>query len=430
MEKEMVQHEEKGQWERIFSRSNLFRALERVQANGGAAGVDGMTVEELPEHLKAHWPSIRAKLEAGTYQPSPVRRVEIPKPNGGVRLIGIPTVQDRLIQQAMHQILSLEYEPRFSQHSYGFRPRRSAHDAVKAAQGHIEAGYRWAVDIDLAKFFDTVNHDRLMARMKAEIADKRVLRLVNDYLKSGVMVNGVVMETEEGTPQGGPLSPLLSNIVLDELDRELEKRGHRFVRYADDCNIYVQSQRAAERVKASVTRYIEKKLRLKVNEEKSAVDLATKRQFLGFSFYPRAGGVGIRIARHSLERIKRKVKKLTRRSQGRSWEEIRDKLRRSISGWVNYYALADARNHMKHLDEWLRRRMRQLAWKQWKTSRNRYKNLKARGVSEYWAKRAGGGSLGTWRMSKTPPIHQALSKVYWQRVGLVSFLEQYELRHT
>jgi group II intron reverse transcriptase/maturase len=285
MEKEMIQHEAIGLWELMFSRSNLFRALERVQANGGAAGVDGMTVEALPEHLKAHWSSIREKLEAGTYQPSPVRRVEIPKPNGGVRLIGIPTVQDRLIQQAMHQILSLEYEPRFSQHSYGFRPRRSAHDAVKAAQGHIEAGYRWVVDIDLAKFFDTVNHDRLMARMKSEIADKRVLRLVNDYLKAGVMVNGVVMETAEGTPQGGPLSPLLSNIVLDELDRELEKRGHRFVRYADDCNIYVQSQRAAERVKATVTRYIEKKLRLKVNEEKSAVDLATKRQFLGFSFY-------------------------------------------------------------------------------------------------------------------------------------------------
>jgi RNA-directed DNA polymerase len=285
MERETVQHEEVGLWEIIFSRSNLFRALERVQANGGAPGVDGMTVEELPEHLKAHWPNIRAKLEAGTYQPSPVRRVEIPKPKGGVRQIGIPTVQDRLIQQAMHQILSLEYEPRFSQHSYGFRPGRSAQDAVKAAQGHIETGYRWVVDIDLAKFFDTVNHDRLMARMKGEIADKRVLRLVNDYLKAGVMVNGVVMETEEGTPQGGPLSPLLSNIVLDELDRELEKRGHRFVRYADDCNIYVQSQRAGERVKASVTRYIEKKLRLKVNEEKSAVDLATKRQFLGFSFY-------------------------------------------------------------------------------------------------------------------------------------------------
>lgn len=285
MEREEVQHEEIELWERTFSRSNLFRALERVQANGGAAGVDGMTVEELPEHLKAHWPRIREKLETGSYQPSPVRRVEIPKPSGGVRQIGIPTAQDRLIQQAMHQVLSLEYEPRFSEHSYGFRPRRSAHDAVKAAQGHIEAGYRWVVDIDLARFFDTVNHDRLMARMKGEIADKRVLRLVNDYLKAGVMVNGVVMETGEGTPQGGPLSPLLSNIVLDELDRELEKRGHRFVRYADDCNIYVQSRRAAERVKASVTRYIEKKLRLKVNEEKSAVDLATKRQFLGFSFY-------------------------------------------------------------------------------------------------------------------------------------------------
>jgi len=285
MEKEMVQHEEVGLWEQIFSRSNLFSALARVQANKGAPGIDGMTVEALPEHLKAHWESIRAKLEAGTYQPSPVRRVEIPKPNGGVRLIGIPTVQDRLIQQAIHQILSQEYEPRFSEHSYGFRPGRSAHDAIKAARENIEAGSTWVVDIDLAKFFDTVNHDRLMARMRADIGDKRVLRLVNEYLKAGVMVNGVVMETEEGTPQGGPLSPLLSNIVLDELDRELEKRGHRFVRYADDCNIYVGSQRAAERVMASVSSYIEKKLRLQVNEEKSAVDLAVRRQFLGFSFY-------------------------------------------------------------------------------------------------------------------------------------------------
>lgn len=285
MEKEMAQHEEVRLWERIFSRHNLFQALEKVKANRGAPGVDGMTVEELPEHLKANWERIRTKLEAGTYQPSPVRRVEIPKPNGGIRKIGIPTVQDRLIQQAIHQALSMEYEPRFSQHSYGFRPRRSAHDAVKAARENIEAGYKWVVDIDMAKFFDTVNHDRLMARMKQEISDKRVLRLINTYLKAGVMENGVVIATEEGTPQGGPLSPLLSNIVLDELDRELEKRGHRFVRYADDCNIYVKSQRAAERVKASVTRYIEKKLRLQVNKEKSAIGLATKRQFLGFSFY-------------------------------------------------------------------------------------------------------------------------------------------------
>jgi len=244
-----------------------------------------MTVEELPEHLKAHWPNIREKLEAGTYQPSPVKRVEIPKPNGGIRLLGIPTVQDRLIQQAMHQVLSRTYEPTFSEHSYGFRRNRSAHDAVEAAQGYINAGNKWVVDIDMAAFFDTVNHDRLMARMKQRIGDKRVLRLVNVYLKAGVMVNGVVMETEEGTPQGGPLSPLLSNIVLDELDRELEKRGHRFVRYADDCNIYVKSKRSAERVLASTQKYIERRLRLKVNEEKSAVGLATQRKFLGFSFY-------------------------------------------------------------------------------------------------------------------------------------------------
>jgi group II intron reverse transcriptase/maturase len=284
MEKEMTQHEG-GLWSEIFSRPNLFTALERVRRNGGAAGVDGMTVEELPEHLKAHWPSIREKLEAGTYQPSPVRRVEIPKPNGGVRMIGIPTVQDRLIQQAMHQVLSRMYELTFSEHSYGFRRNRSAHDAVEAAQRHINAGNKWVVDIDMAKFFDTVNHDRLMARMKQKISDKRVPRLVNAYLKAGVMVNGVEMETGKGTPQGGPLSPLLSNIVLDELDRELEKRGHRFVRYADDCNIYVRSRRSAERVLASTQKYIERRLRLKVNEEKSAVGLATQRKFLGFSFY-------------------------------------------------------------------------------------------------------------------------------------------------
>jgi len=284
MEKEMAQHEG-GLWEEIFSRPNLFAALERVQRNGGAAGVDGMTVEELPEHLRAHWLSIRDKLEAGTYQPSPVKRIEIPKPNGGIRLLGIPTVQDRLIQQAMHQALSREYELTFSENSYGFRKNRSAHDAVEAAQRHINAGYKWVVDIDMAKFFDTVNHDRLMSRMKQRISDKRVLRLVNAYLKAGAMVNGVVVETAKGTPQGGPLSPLLSNIVLDELDRELEERGHRFARYADDCNIYVRSRRSAERVLASTQRYIEGRLRLKVNEEKSAVGLATRRKFLGFSFY-------------------------------------------------------------------------------------------------------------------------------------------------
>lgn len=280
----MAQHEE-GLWEKIFSRENLLLALERVQSNGGVPGVDGMKVDELPEHLREHWLSIREKLEAGTYQPSPVKRVEIPKPGGGVRLLGIPTVQDRHIQQAMHQVLVEVYEATFSEHSYGYRPGRSAHDAVKAAREHIEAGYRWVVDIDLERFFDTVNHDRLMARMKEEVKDKRVLRLVNEYLKAGVMVNGVVTESEEGTPQGGPLSPLLSNIVLTELDRKLEERGHRFVRYADDCNIYVKSERAAQRVLESTGRFIERRMRLKVNQTKSAVDLAVRKQFLGFSYY-------------------------------------------------------------------------------------------------------------------------------------------------
>lgn len=280
----MTQHEARL-WERIFSRANLFRALEKVQRNGGAPGVDGMPVEALPAHLKAHWPIIREKLDRRAYRPSPVKRVEIPKPKGGVRLLGIPTVQDRVIQQAMHQVLSEVFERTFSEHSYGFRPGRSAQEAVEAAREHLEAGYKYVVDLDLEKFFDTVHHDRLLARMKQVITDKNVLWLVNAYLQAGVMVNGVVVERARGTPQGGPLSPLLSNIVLTELDRELEKRGHRFVRYADDCNIYVGSQRAAERVLASVQRFVEKRLRLKVNQEKSAADLASKRQFLGFSFY-------------------------------------------------------------------------------------------------------------------------------------------------
>ena len=281
----MTQHEA-SMWERIFSYENMQRALQQVKANRGAAGVDGMTVDQLTGHLHTHWPSIRAKLDAREYQPSPVKRVAIPKPDGGgERMLGIPTVQDRLIQQAMHQVLSEEYDPKFSDHSYGFRPERSAHDAVRVAQAYIASGKKYVVDMDLAKFFDTVHHDRLMSRLKQDIDDKRVLWLVNQYLKAGVMVNGVVMETHEGAPQGGPLSPLLSNIVLDELDRELERRGHSFVRYADDCNIYVSSRRAAERVLESVQQYVEKKLRLKVNEAKSAVDLATRRKFLGFSFY-------------------------------------------------------------------------------------------------------------------------------------------------
>jgi len=285
LEQEMTQHEERSLWERIFSRSNMVKAMHKVQGNKGAAGVDGMSVKELPSHITKQWPKIKAKLEACKYEPSPVRRVSIPKPDGGERLLGIPTVQDRLIQQAINQILMEEYEPKFSDHSYGFRPERSAHDAIRKAQGYIESGKKYVVDMDLEKFFDTVNHDRLMSRLKQDISDRRLLKLINGYLKAGVLLNGVKVGTEEGAPQGGPLSPLLSNIVLDELDRELERRGMSFVRYADDCNIYVSSRRAAERVIESTQKYVEKKLRLKVNEKKSAVDLVTRRKFLGFSFY-------------------------------------------------------------------------------------------------------------------------------------------------
>lgn len=284
MEGESTQHEGRL-WEKIFSRENLQAALKRVRENKGAPGVDGMTVEELEGHLKEHWPSIREKLEQGEYQPSPIKRQEIPKPGGGMRKLGIPTVLDRFIQQAVQQVLSPLFEETFSDHSYGFRPGRNTHDAVKAAQGYIQEGYKWVVDIDLERFFDTVNHDRLMARMKETVVDKRVLRLVNKYLKAGVMVNGVLIEVEDGTPQGSPLSPLLSNIVLTELDRKLEERGHRFVRYADDCNIYVRSERAAERVLTSTQKFIEERMRLKVNEAKSTADMATRRRFLGFSFY-------------------------------------------------------------------------------------------------------------------------------------------------
>lgn len=283
MADERTQQEEL--WERIYSRENLYRALARVESNKGAPGIDGMTTNELADHLREHWPSIRKRLDEGIYEPSPVKRTTIAKPEGGERKLGIPTVQDRFIQQAMAQVLSEVFEPTFSEHSYGFRPNRSAQQAVEAARSYIEEGYTWVVDIDLAKFFDTVNHDRLIARMKQTITNKRVLRLVNAYLKAGVMVDGVVVETEEGTPQGGPLSPLLSNIVLTELDRKLEERDHRFVRYADDCNIFVGSRAAAERVMGSTQRFIEGRMRLKVNEEKSAVDKAHKRQFLGFSFY-------------------------------------------------------------------------------------------------------------------------------------------------
>jgi group II intron reverse transcriptase/maturase len=418
-------------WERIWERSNLVAALTRVETNGGAPGIDGMTVKELRPSLKGQWLDIRRRLDAGTYEPSPVRRVEIPKPDGGVRLLGIPTVMDRFIQQAIAQVLTTLFEPTFSNHSYGFRPKRSAHDAVRAAQAYMQEGYEWVVDVDLEKYFDRVNHDKLMARVARVVKDKQVLKLIRAYLESGVMVNGVVMATEEGTPQGGPLSPLLANIMLDDLDKELEKRGHRFVRYADDCNIYVKSPRAGERVMASVRRFLEQKLKLKVNEKKSKVDRPAKLKFLGFRLFKRKGRVEIGVAKRALERCHDRLRRLTRRTRSGQLEDVLEEVNRYMRGWIGYFRLADTPSVFEELDEWLRRRLRQMLWKRWKRPRARQRNLVALGVLPRTAREAAGSGKGTWRLSASPPVHQALSNAYWRSQGLLSITERYhQLRST
>ena len=411
-------------WEQAFARSNLFVALDRVEKNAGAPGSDGLRVDALRSYLKDHWLAIRASLDAETYRPQPVRRVEIPKPDGGVRLLGIPSVLDRMIQQALAQALSPMFEPRFSEHSYGFRPGRSAHQAVTAAQAYLQEGYDWVVDIDLEKFFDRVNHDMLMARVARVVKDKRVLRLIRRYLESGVMVNGVVMETDEGTPQGGPLSPLLANILLDDLDKELERRGHRFVRYADDCNIYVQSPRAGERVLANVRQFLEQKLKLKVNEKKSAVARAGKRKFLGFSFFRRNGVVWVRIAPQALNRLQEKLRHLTQRTRPGRLEDLLRGINRQISGWVGYFRLADTPSVFDELDKWLRRRLRQLVWKRWKRGKTRWRELVKLGIPP---DRAALGAVGhgPWRMAHSPVVDEALSKAYWRQQGLKSMAESY-----
>jgi RNA-directed DNA polymerase len=412
-------------WERVWGRQNLFTALERVERNGGAPGIDGMQVEELRLYLREHWLEIREALDQQSYRPSPVRRVEIPKPDGGVRLLGIPTVQDRFLQQAIAQALTPLFEPLFSNHSYGFRPRRSAHQAVQQAQNYVQEGYEWVVDIDLEKFFDRVNHDMLMARVARVVKDKRVLKLIRAYLNSGVLVNGVVMETEEGTPQGGPLSPLLSNIMLDDLDKELEKRGHKFVRYADDCNIYVKTRRAGERVMESVKTFLEKKLKLKVNPKKSKVDRATRVKFLGFSFYKRKGEVLIRVAARSLERFREKLRRLTKRTRSGKLENIIQEINRYTIGWMGYYRQANTPSVFEGLDSWIRRRLRQMVWKRWKRGTTRYRELVKLGVPKY---RAGLGAVGKspWHMSKSPVINEALSNRYFRNLGLRSLKARYQ----
>lgn len=411
-------------WGRIGSRENLNAALKRVEQNKGAPGIDGMRGSELRPYLKTHWSEIRTQLDSETYRPRPVRRVEIPKPDGGVRLLGIPTVLDRFLQQALQQVLSREFELRFSPHSYGFRPGRSAHAAVKAAQGYIQNGYPWVVDLDLDKFFDRVNHDMLMARVARGVKDKRVLRLVRRYVESGVMVNGVVMDTDEGTPQGGPLSPLLANILLDDLDRELEQRGHKFVRYADDCNIYVKTPRAGERVLASVGRFLEQKLKLKVNEKKSKVDRPAKRQLLGCRLFRWKERVRIGIAPKAMTRSRDRLRELTRRTRSGLLADIVEEVNRQVRGWVSYFRLADTPTPFGELDEWLRRRLRQLVWKRWKRGRTRWRALVALGVPPTLAG-LGAVDKGPWRMAATPVVNMALSNAYWKAEGLLSLLEIY-----
>src|SRR5438034_3097195 len=356
--------------EEICERENLKQALQQVKANKGSAGVDGMTVGGITDYLKQHWPAIREQLLSGTYEPKPVRRVEIPKPDGGVRKLGIPTVLDRLIQQAVMQVLQRQWDSTFSDHSYGFRPGRSAHQAVAQAQEYIAAGYGWVVDLDLEKFFDRVNHDKLMGQIAKRVLDKRLLKLLRAFLNAGVMENGLVSPSVEGTPQGGPLSPLLSNLVLDELDRELERRGHRFVRYADDCNIYVRSERAGQRVMDSITRFITQRLKLKVNDKKSAVARPQERKFLGFSFTD-GPEIRRRIAPKAVERFKERIREITRQAKGVSLETTMAKLAPYMRGWRGYFGFCETPNLLIDLTRWVRRRLRAALWRQWTNQRLR-----------------------------------------------------------
>lgn len=409
----------------ILSRENMLQALKRVEQNKGSHGVDMMPVQNLRQHIVENWLSIKEAILKGTYEPMPVRRVEIPKPDGGVRLLGIPTVTDRLIQQAIAQVLSKVYDPTFSENSYGFRPNRSAHDAVRKAKEYIRDGHRWVVDMDLEKFFDKVNHDRLMGTLAKRIQDKPLLKLIRKYLQSGVMINGVVSSTLEGTPQGGPLSPLLSNIVLDELDKELERRGHKFVRYADDCNIYVKSKRAGLRTMASIQRFIEGKLRLKVNEKKSAVDRPWKRKFLGFSFtYHKEPKV--RIAKESLKRMKNKVREITSRKMPYPMEYRIQKLNQYLMGWCGYFALADTKSIFLGLDKWIRRRLRMCLWKNWKKPKTKIRNLIQLGVPQWQAYEWGNTRKSYWRISNSPILHRTLGNSYWRNQGLKSLEARYE----
>lgn len=413
-----------GLMEAVVAAENMRQAMRRVRENRGAPGVDGMTVDELQGNLGQVWPDLKQALLEGTYKPQPVRRVEIPKPDGGKRQLGVPTAVDRLIQQAILQVLTPLYEPTFSEWSYGFRPKRSAHQAVKQAQEHIANGNEWVVDIDLEAFFDRVNHDVLMGRLARKIGDKRLLLLIRRYLQAGIMVNGVVIDREEGTPQGGPLSPLLANVLLDELDRELERRGHKFCRYADDCNIYVRSQRAGERVMESVSRFLGKRLRLKVNRAKSKVGRGSERDFLGFLML---GGSErqLRIAPDRLKRFKDAVRRITGRHRGVSLGQVLEELRRYTVGWLGYYWVTRTPSLWKNLDGWTRRRIRCFIWIQWKTAKNQTRQLLAAGVRPALAQGLPYAG-GSWRVAATTGVQFALSNAKLRALGYHSLHERYE----
>lgn len=405
--------------EGICERNNLKAALKRVRRNKGSPGVDGMTVDELPEYLKTHWLVIKASLQAGRYQPQAVRRVEIPKPGSTEkRKLGIPCVLDRFIQQAILQVLQRQWDQTFSDSSYGFRPGRSAHQAIAKAQSYIKAGYEYVVDIDLEKFFDQVNHDRLMSRLALRIADKRVLKLIRAYLRAGILEHGLVSVPTEGTPQGGPLSPFLSNVVLDELDKELESRGHRYVRYADDCNIYVCSRRAGDRVMESISKFITERLKLKVNEGKSAVDIPRNRTFLGYTFSGGQSPHRRKIAAKSIQRFRAEVRRLTRRNWSISLEDRIARLSRYITGWRGYYGYCETSSVLRDLDSWIRRRLRNVVWKQWKVYRKRKRALIKLGVSEPLAHSTAWSAKGPWRLSYSPGVQMALNKKYFVALGL------------
>jgi len=409
--------------EEVCERENLKEALRQVKANKGSSGVDGMTVVALSDYLKRHWPAIREQLLNGTYKPQPVRRVEIPKPDGGgVRKLGIPCVLDRFIQQAVMQVLQRRWDRTFSDHSYGFRPGRSALQAVAQAQQYIAEGHGWCVDLDLEKFFDRVNHDKLLGRIANRIEDKRLLKLIRAFLNAGVMENGLVSPSVEGTPQGGPLSPLLSNLVLDELDRELERRGHRFVRYADDCNIYVRSERAGQRVMESITRFITQRLKLKVNETKSAVARPQERKFLGFSF---STGPEVKrvIAPKALDRFKARIREITRRAKGVSIETTMEELAPYLRGWRNYFGFCETPDVLVHLTRWVRLRLRAALWRQWKTPRRRRAALLQLGVRPRLASNTAGSGRGPWYLARAKALSVGLSNAYFKSLGLPTLIE-------